>query len=165
MAEKKQKKITVQAKDRKITYKTKENGKADTWRPDKINDDVIAKLIQAFHVDCTMKEACAYAGIDFSTFWRRRQTDLKFRKKMEDAMLFPFYKAKSVLFNSMDSEREDIAQRWAAEYLKRREPRYKDKVESSVDMELDANVDQKIDLKTKSMIDLEEMRKWLLGFK
>jgi hypothetical protein len=32
-------------------------------------------------------------------------------------------------------------------------------------MELDANVEQKVDLKAKSMIDLEEMRKGLLGFK
>lgn len=112
-----------------------------------------------------MQEACAYAGIDFSTFWRKRQTDLKFRKKMEQARLFPFYKAKKVLFNSMDSEREDIAQRGATEYLKRREPRYRDKVENTVDMDLDANVDEKIDLKSESMIQLEERRKSLLGFK
>ena len=134
-------------------------------RPLKIDDECVAKLIEAFHIDCTIEEACWYAWIDRATFYRRCKADEGFCNKMRTAMQYPFLKAKKVLFNSMDSEREDIAQRGATEYLKRREPRYKDKVESSMDVELDANVEQNIDLKAKSMIDLEEMRKWLLGFK
>ena len=159
------KKITVQASNRKITYETKENWKANTGRPEAIDDNVISKLIEAFHVDATIAEACWYAWITEVTFYRKCKADEKFCKEMRTAMQYPFLKAKKVLFNSMNSEREDIAQKWATEYLKRREPRYKDKVESSVDMELEANVDQKVDLKAKSMIDLEEMRKGLLGFK
>lgn len=139
--------------------------KSNAGRPTKIDENCIAKLIEAFRIDCTVAEACAYAWIDPSNFYRRCQVDDNFRNEMRAAMQYPFFKAKKVLFNSMNSEREDIAQKWATEYLKRREPRYKDKVESSVDMELDANVDQNIDLRAKSMIDLEEMRKWLLGFK
>lgn len=145
--------------------KLKVKPKSNTWRPTKIDDNCIAKLIEAFKIDCTVQEACAYAWIDPSNFYRRCQVDDVFRNEMRTAMQYPFFKAKKVLFNSMDSDREDIAQKWATEYLKRREPRYKDKVESSVDMELEANVDQKVDLKAKSMIDLEEMRKGLLGFK
>ena len=156
------KKKTIQASDRKITYNVKENGKADTGRPNAIDDNVKAKLIEIFHIDGTVEEACWYAGIDVSTFYRKYRADEKFCKEMKAAMQYPFIVAKKTLFKTVLSEREDIAQRWATEYLKRREPRYKDKVEWNVDMNLD--VDAKLDLKDKSMIDLEELRKWLLGF-
>ena len=52
------KKKVVQASDRKITYNVKENGKADTGRPNAIDDNVKAKLIEIFHIDGTVEEAC-----------------------------------------------------------------------------------------------------------
>ena len=165
MAEKKKKKITVQASNRKITYDVKENWKADTWRPEKIDDTIVNLLVDAFHIDCTVEEACAHAGISKVSFYAKCKSDKKFLNVMRAAQKYPFYKAKKVLFNSMDSEKEEIAQRGATEYLKRREPRYKDKVENTVDVDLDADIDQKIDLNSMNMIQLEEKRKGLLGFK
>lgn len=162
---KKKKKITVQASNRKITYDVKENGRADTWRPEKIDDSIVKLLKEAFEIDCTVEEACAFAGISKVSFYAKCKKDAKFLNEMRAAQLYPFYKAKKVLFNSMESKKEDIAQKWATEYLKRREPRYKDKVENTVDMDLDANIDEKVDLKSESMIQLEERRKSLLGFK
>lgn len=159
------KKVTIQASNRKITFEVKENWKLNTWKPNKIDDSIVQLLKEAFHIDCTIEQACAHAWISKTTFYKKCNEDKTFANEMRAAMQYPFFKAKQVLFNSMDSEREDIAQKGATEYLKRREPRYKDKVESSVDMDLDANIEQQIDLKAKSMIDLEEMRKWLLGFK
>lgn len=165
MAEKKKKKITVQASNRKITYDVKENWKADTWRPEKITPPVVKILVDAFKIDCTVEEACAYAWVSKVAFYEKLRSDKNFAYEIDAARRFPWWKAKQVLFSSMDSEREDIAQKGAIEFLKRREPRYKDKVENTVDMDLDANVDQKIDLKSESMIELEERRKGLLGFK
>ena len=49
------------------------------------------------------------------------------------------------------------------EFLKRRDKRYADKVEGT--MEVDANIDAEVNLKDKSMIELEDMRKKFLGFK
>lgn len=161
----KKKKITVQASNRKITYNVKPNWKADTWRPWKITPTVVKILVDAFKIDCTVEEACAYAWVSKVAFYDKINSDENFAYEIDCARKFPWWKAKNILFTSMESDREDIAQKGAIEFLKRREPRYKDKVENAVDMDLDANVEQKVDLKAKSMIDLEDMRKGLLGFK
>ena len=136
--------------------------KSNAGRPRAIDDNVVAKLKEICHIDWTVEQACSYAWIDKATFYRRLKSDEKFCNEMKAAMEYPFIVAKRTLFKTVQSDREDVAQRWAIEYLKRREPRYKDKVENNVDMDLD--VDAKVDLKDKSMIDLEEIRKSLLGF-
>jgi hypothetical protein len=56
-----QKKKTVQASNRKITYSVKENGKLDTGRPCKIDESRVNLLVEAFHIDCTVEQACAHA--------------------------------------------------------------------------------------------------------
>ena len=156
------KKKVVQASNRKITYNLKENGKADTGRPTKCTEDVITKLEWIFMNDWSVEDACAVVGVSPKNFYERRKNDETFRKRIDSARRYAFILAQQTLVNSMKSDREDIAQKWAIEFMKRRDPRYKDKVESEVEMDVD--VDNNITLKDKSMLDLEEIRKGLLGF-
>ena len=156
------KKKVIQTKQGKKTYDIKKNWKAATWRPTKCTEDVITKLEMIFMNDGSVEDACAVVGVASKNFYEWMKNDLDFRRRIEAARRAPFVLAQQTLFNSMKSDKEEVAQRGAVEFMKRRDPRYKDKVESEVEMDLD--VDAKVDLKDKSMVDLEEIRKSLLGF-
>ena len=49
----------------------KKKEKDQWWRPTKISDDIVWKLVEAFKSDSTVEEACSYAGIAKDTFYRR----------------------------------------------------------------------------------------------
>lgn len=132
-------------------------------RPEKITPDVVKKLKQIFMYDGTVEEACLYAGISKVTYYAKIKKDVNFLNEMNQARLFPYITAKKTLIKSMESDNEAIAQKGAVEFLKRRDKRYADKVEGT--MEVDANIDAEVNLKDKSMIELEDMRKKFLGFK
>lgn len=132
-------------------------------RPEKITPEVVKKLKQIFMYDGTVEEACLYAGISKVTYYAKIKKDVNFLNEMNQARLFPYITAKKTLIKSMESDNEAIAQKGAVEFLKRRDKRYADKVEGT--MEVDANIDAEVNLKDKSMIELEDMRKKFLGFK
>lgn len=132
-------------------------------RPEKITPDVVKKLKQIFMYDGTVEEACLYAGISKVTYYAKIKKDVNFLNEMNQARLFPYITAKKTLIKSMESDNEAIAQKGAVEFLKRRDKRYADKVEGT--MEVDANIDAEVNLKDKSMIELEDMRKKFLWFK
>jgi len=59
--------------------KPKEENKVG--RPEKINDDILAKLEAAFKVGANDTEACEYAEIDPSTLYRYQQRNEEFCNK------------------------------------------------------------------------------------
>ena len=149
-------------KQGKKTYNIKKNGKADTGRPTKCTEDAITKLEAVFMNDGSVEDACAVVGVASKNFYEWMKNDPDFRRRIEAARRAPFILAQQTLFNSMQSDKEEIAQKGAIEFMKRRDPRYKDKAEVAADVDLDLDAD--VSLKDKSMIDLEELRKGLLGF-
>ena len=64
-------------------YKIREDGKLNTWRPTKKTPEVIEKLKEAFALNCTDEEACAYAGIHRDTFYDRVNNDKNFSDKIK----------------------------------------------------------------------------------
>ena len=118
------------AKKGKKKYEKKPNGKNLTWRPDMYNNKVIQNLEAIFKIDWTVTEACLYAWIWLSTYYDRIEKYPEFSERMERAKQFPYILAKKTLFKSINDENIMIAQKWAIEFLKRRESNYKDKIES-----------------------------------
>ena len=149
-------------KQGKKAYNIKKNWKADTGRPTKCTPDVVTKLVEIFENDGSVEDACYTVGVAPKNFYERMKTDKDFRKRIDMARRAAFILAQKTLMKSMNSEKEDIALKAAVEFSKRRDPRYRDKAELEADVDLDGDVDVK--LKDKSMIDLEELRKGLLGF-
>lgn len=130
------------AKSGKKKYSKKENGKNDTWRPLVMTPSTIQKLEAIFKIDWTVTEACLYAGISLATYYTRCEKDAKFLERMERAKQFPYILAKKTLFKSINDENIMVAQRWAIEFLKRREDNYKDKVETKNETVLEVLSDE-----------------------
>lgn len=153
----------IECKDgREIKYNIKENGKKNTWRPSAINDEVIRKLVEEFRYDATVEEACSYAWISIPTFYEKLKNDPKFFNEIDRAIKFPFKKARNTLISLMDSDKEEIQYKSAQEFLSKRDSRYKAKSENT-ETTLAQPESQEDLIRNKSMIDLEEMRKKLLG--
>lgn len=57
--------------------------KAKGGRPPKVTAEVIAKLEEAFALDCTDKEACLVAGIDPATLYRYQGKNKSFCERKE----------------------------------------------------------------------------------
>lgn len=138
--------------------------KKNVWgRPTKKNASIVKKLCDAFKIDATVEEACAYAGISKVTYYSWIKEDKEFLNEIDGAKTFPFILARKKLMKSIDSDNETIAQRGAIEFLRRRDKRYSDKLEGTIDGDLEVSGEVKMDGKT--MIELEDMRKKFLWFK
>ena len=158
---KKTRQVVQTARGKKV-FKLKENGKLDTGRPSLYTEANVKKLEELLQNDCTIEQACDIIGITRKTFYEWRDEHPTFRDRMRRAKAYPFELAKKTLVGLMSSEKEDIALKSSTEFLKRRDPTYKDKAQIEADIDMD--VDGDVTLKDKSMIDLEELRKGLLGF-
>ena len=103
-------------------------------RPSKITPDVIQKLESAFHIDCTIEEACLCAGISESTYYDHAAKDEEFSEKMTRAQKWAIQSARSVLFNAMKEGNDGMGDgKLALEVIKRRDKRrYSEKTESEV---------------------------------
>ena len=97
------------------------------YRKKKGEEAVIKRLEQVFRMDWTIAEACRYAGISDTTYYKWLE-DEEFNARMEAAQQYPFLKARKWLMKNI--EREDI--RAIDIFLKKRDPRYKDKSEVDV---------------------------------
>jgi len=153
----------VECKDwREINYKIKENWKKNTWRPSGLTQEVLNKLVEEFRYDATVEEACSYAWISVQLFYKWLKEDQKFYEEIDRAIKFPFKKARNTLIWLMDSDKEEIQYKSAQEFLSKRDSRYKAKSENT-ETTLSTPESQEDLIRNKSMIDLEEMRKKLLG--
>ena len=91
------------------------------WRPTKKSKVILQKLIQAFMMDCTIEEACAYAGIAESTYYDRAKKDKRFSELMNNAQKWQQFLAKGVIHQALLNNNVATAQ-WVTE---RRDDRYK----------------------------------------
>ena len=146
----------------KTEPKEKKKRKSNAWRPHVITDDVVKKLVEEFRYDATVEEACSYAWISIPTFYDKLKNDKQFFNEIDRAIKFPFKKARNTLIWLMDSDKEEIQYKSAQEFLSKRDSRYKAKTENT-ETTLSTPESQEDLIRNKSMIDLEEMRKKLLG--
>jgi hypothetical protein len=70
----------------------------------KWNDEIISKLRTAFAFDCTIEEACLYAGIDVVTFWRHTKKNPKLRKEFDALRNTPILKARQAVIKSFEQD-------------------------------------------------------------
>jgi hypothetical protein len=96
-------------------------------RPTVFTDLVIQKLEEAFSIDATVREACAYAGIAESTYYAEAKDNPAFSERMDRAMQFAFMLAKKTVIQAMKTNDGALAMKW----LKNRQrDRYHEKVEN-----------------------------------
>lgn len=148
---------------RVIKYTVKENGKKNTWRPSWLTDDIIHKLVEEFRYDATVEEACSYAWISVSVFYKWLKEDRNFMEEMDRAIKRPFRMCRNKLLDlANNAEKEELQFKASQEFLSKRDSRYKAKTENT-ETTLSTPESQEDLIRNKSMIDLEEMRKKLLG--
>ena len=118
------------------------------WRPTVFTEDVIQKLEEIFKIDWTVVEATSYAWVWHNSYYEQLKKNPVFKERMEKAQLYPFIKAKKKLQIQMeDKENPMIAHKATVEFLKRREKRYSDKLQS----------DETVTNVTLTMDDLDKM--------
>lgn len=78
-------------------------------RPTKKTIDLVGKLIEAFHDDATIEQACYYSGIDKTTYYDWLKEDEQFSYEMSKAQEYPKVLAKRVLIKAMENGDEKIA--------------------------------------------------------
>lgn len=156
----------VHAKDwRTIKYKLRKDGKKATWRPNALTPEVINKLVEEFRYDATIEDACSYAWISVPTFYKWLKKDENFFNEIDRAMKRPFRKARNTLIDLMDSDKEEMRFKASQEFVSKRDSRYKSKSEDTIKTSLDEMIWNNEEwIRNKSMIDLEAIRKELLGF-
>jgi hypothetical protein len=128
-----------------------------------MTEDIIHKLVEEFRYDATVEEACSYAGISVSVFYKRLKEDQKFMEEMDRAIKWPFRMCRNKLLDlANNAEKEELQFKASQEFLSKRDLRYKAKTENT-ETTLTTPESQEDLIRNKSMIDLEEMRKKLLG--
>ena len=98
---------------------------APVGRPTDRTPDVVLKLVAAFNNGFNATEACHYAGIARSAYYRWLDEDELFKDKMEEAQSAVGRKAKEVVIDSIQKGNTNDAWRW----LERRDPDFKPKQE------------------------------------
>lgn len=101
-------------------------------RPTKWTPEIEKKLIEVFHIDGTVDEACSQAGIWTTTYYDWKKADKEFAYRMHAAQKYPFIVARKTLFNAAKWGSEKSA----IEILKRRDKRYSEKVDQTQDINL-----------------------------
>ena len=144
-------------------YTLKENGKKNTGRPSWLTDEILHKLVEEFRYDATIEDACAYAWISVSAFYKWLKEDTEFMEEIDRAIKRPFRMCRNKLITLASSaEKEELQFKATQEFLSKRDSRYKAKTENT-ETTLSTPESQEDLIRNKSMIDLEEMRKKLLG--
>jgi hypothetical protein len=98
-------------------------------RPTVFTDQVLQKLEEAFSIDATVREACAYAGISESVYYLECNRNPQFVERMERSMQFAFMLAKKVVVQAMKENDGNLAMKW----LKNRQrDRYHEQIDEVV---------------------------------
>lgn len=111
----------------------KDHSPIKRWRPSKLDDYTVGKLEEAFKRCASVSEACFYAWIHRDTYYYNLNKNKEFSDKMERAKVFPFIYAKKKLFEAISSKDVNISAKYALEFLKRRDPEWKDKRDDTVE--------------------------------
>ena len=99
-----------------MTKKKPKSEHLPNGRPSKMTPETLAKLRSAFAVGATDAQACFYAGIDESTFYRYCDKNPDFRNETERLKENPVLKAKTNIVQEIQNGNIDVA-KW---YLERR---------------------------------------------
>lgn len=154
------------AKPIKLKTEPKEKKKkknSNVWRPSKISPEIVNKLVEEFRYDATVEEACSYAWISKVIFYKRLKEDQAFFNEIDRAIKRPFRMCRNKLIDlANNAEKEELQFKASQEFLSKRDSRYKAKTENT-ETTLSTPESQEDLIRNKSMIDLEEMRKKLLG--
>jgi len=120
-------------KKKKIT-KVKPEGYTTGRITDK-TPEVVKKLEEILRIDWTISEACCYANISRPTYYKWLKEDKDFSIKMEDAGEYAFLQARKTI-NKCIAEWD---WRLAMDVMRRRDKRYRDKLEQeqSVNMNIE----------------------------
>ena len=102
------------------------------WRPKAITPEKEAQIVEIFKIDWTIREACKYVWVSEWAYSNRVASDPEFKERMEKAMEFPKIYAKQVLFKTIGSKTDALAPTWSVEFLKRRDERYTDKQDNTL---------------------------------
>ncbi len=116
-------------------------------RPTKFSKELVSKLTEIFHIDWTIYEACSNACISQDTYYNRLKSKKGFSEEMSAAQNFPFILARKTI--------NKVIKEWdwklAMEYVRRRDKRYKEKIEQELVV--------KNDYKDKTTEELKKMLK------
>ncbi len=93
--------------------KTSKTGPKSNW---KLDPEVVRKLESAFLIDCTVKEACIFAGISRDTYYRWIKENPELGDRFELMKTNVSLKAKMTIFKNLDNIK--VAQ-W---YMERNNP-------------------------------------------
>ena len=86
-------------------------------RPTVFTQDVVAKLEQAFAIDCTVEEACSYADISRDAFYDYLKREPKFSDRIADLRNRPILKARQTIVTKLGESYSN-----SIDYLKRKRP-------------------------------------------
>lgn len=82
-------------------------------RPTAITEETVAKLDSILKIGGTIEEACSYAGINKSTYYRNLEKDEDFATNMEAAQHYADIAAKNVVIDSIVKKKDlDTAKWW-----------------------------------------------------
>jgi hypothetical protein len=100
----------MQLKPKKKDGRKKDKG----GRPTKLDDLTVKKLEEAFAIDATVLEACAYADISRETFYNWSKANPALFDRFEMLRQNPMLKARNVIVKALQVEDIDTA-KWYAE--------------------------------------------------
>ena len=80
-----------------------EKRKSPAGRPPIITEAVVAKLEQAFAIDCTVAEACSYADISRDAFYDYLKYKPAFSDTIEKLRQRPVLKARQTIVKALDN--------------------------------------------------------------
>jgi len=113
------------------TYDYRKDWKLDTWRPTVIDEKIIEKLAYAFRCDCTIAEACAYAGIHPDTYYKTVKENKMFSELMDKSKELFLVDVKTRAKELMDTaESESVSWSLIKNALEKRDPNYRQKIET-----------------------------------
>ena len=81
-------------------------------RPTKLNDDMVVKLESIFKVGGTVEEACSYALINKTTYYRWLEENVGFATKMQAAQYYADIVAKNVIVEDIVKNKDVDTAKW-----------------------------------------------------
>jgi hypothetical protein len=99
----------------------------EVYRPDKLTDETVKSLEEAFLMDCSVEEACFMAKISKQTYYNWVSSFPDFKERFDGCRQNPFLIARKTIFDNLN--KEDTA-KW---YLERRSKDFKPKSDITSD--------------------------------
>ena len=136
MARPKEKEVVIDSLGRKHTYKLdKKTGKKKTWRPSAFTEEIVQKLEEQFSWDCSVRTACAMAGVSESAYYAECERNPQFKEKMERAQQYVGSLASRTIAKAIRDGDSQTA-KW---YQERRDERFKK--ENKISLNANAETD------------------------